>query len=71
MLRHLFEERRLHRVEIRCATGNTRSCAIPARLGFTREGLMREAVWVNVRWVDLVVWGMLAPDWKRIRAARA
>ena len=32
---------------------------------------MREAEWVNERWVDLVVWGMLASDWKRIRAARA
>ena len=64
MLGYLFDEMRLHRVEIRCGTGNTRSCAIPARLGFTREGLIRQAEWVNDRWVDLVVWGMLADEWR-------
>ena len=64
MLDYLFDELRLHRVEIRCGTGNTRSCAIPERLGFTREGLLREAEWVNDRWVDLLVWGMLEPEWR-------
>lgn len=64
MLDHLFDGLRLHRVEIRCGTGNTRSCAIPERLGFTREGLLRQAEWVNDRWVDLVVWGMLEDQWR-------
>jgi ribosomal-protein-serine acetyltransferase len=64
MLDYLFGELRLHRVEIRCGTGNTRSCAIPERLGFTREGLLREGEWVNDRWVDLVVWGMLEEQWR-------
>ena len=61
--RYLFDDLALHRVTIQCGTGNQRSCAIPQRLGFTREGVMREAEWVNDRWVDLVVWGMLSPDW--------
>jgi ribosomal-protein-serine acetyltransferase len=64
MLDYLFEELGLHRVEIRCGTGNTRSCAIPERLGFTREGLLREAEWVNDRWLDLAVWGMTAEQWR-------
>jgi len=54
----------MHRVEIRCGTGNHRSCAVPERLGFTREGVLREAQWVSGRWVDLVVWGMLEQEWK-------
>ena len=62
---YLFGELQLHRVEIRCGTGNRRSCAIPQRLGFTREGVSREAEWVNDRWVDLAIWGMLAQDWRR------
>lgn len=65
MLAYLFEELGLHRVEIRCGTGNLRSCAIPQRLGFTREGVVREAEWVNDRWVDLVVWSMLQDEWMR------
>jgi ribosomal-protein-serine acetyltransferase len=65
MIEYLFEERRMHRVEIRCATGNTRSCAIPARLGFARDGVLREAERVNDRFVDLVVWSLLEQDYVR------
>ena len=65
ILAYLFEEMDLHRVEIRCGTGNLRSCAIPRRLGFTREGVVRQAEWVNDRWVDLVVWSMLQHEWMR------
>jgi ribosomal-protein-serine acetyltransferase len=67
LLDYLFEEVGLHRVEIRCGTGNTRSCAIPRRLGFTQEGVLREAEWVNDHWVDLEVWSMLARDWRENR----
>ena len=66
-LDYLFDDVGLHRVTIQCGTGNHRSCAIPKRLGFEREGVMRQAEWVNDRWVDLVVWGMLADDWRRLR----
>ena len=64
LLDYLFGELGLHRVEIRCGTGNTRSCAIPRRLQFRREGVLREAEWVNDRWVDLEVWAMLEQDWR-------
>jgi ribosomal-protein-serine acetyltransferase len=64
LIDYLFHEMGIHRVTIQCGTGNPKSCAVPERLGFTREGVMREAEWVNDRWVDLVVWGMLAQDWK-------
>ena len=65
LIDYLFDEVKLHRVVIQCGVGNTKSCAIPERLGFIREGVAREAEWVNDRWVDLVVWGMLAQDWQR------
>jgi ribosomal-protein-serine acetyltransferase len=64
LLDYLFGELKLHRAEIRCGTENYRSCAIPKRLGFTREGVVREAEWVSERWIDLVVWGMVQQDWK-------
>lgn len=67
MLDYLFDERGLHRVEIRCATANTRSCAIPERLGFTREGVARGAELVNGVFYDLVVWSMLEDDWRAVR----
>jgi ribosomal-protein-serine acetyltransferase len=63
LIDYLFREVGLHRVTIQCGTGNQRSCAIPERLGFTREGITREGEWVNDRWLDLVVWSMLERDW--------
>jgi ribosomal-protein-serine acetyltransferase len=68
LLDRLFTEFRLHRVEIRCAVENTRSCAVPGRLGFTREGVLRDAEWVNGRFHDLVVWSLLETDWRSHQA---
>ena len=34
LVNYAFNEFKLHRVEIKCATGNTKSCAIPERLLF-------------------------------------
>ncbi len=61
---YAFAELGLNKVEIRCATGNIRSCAIPERLGFTREGILRDAEWLYDHYVDLVVYGMLAREWQ-------
>src|SRR5712692_3225978 len=55
----------LNRIEIRCATGNHKSRAIPERLGFTPEGVIRQTQWINDRFVDLAIYGMLQSDWKR------
>jgi ribosomal-protein-serine acetyltransferase len=60
---HSFSELNLHRVEIRCATENSRSRAIPERLGFTSEGVARESEWVNDRFVSHVVYGLLSSEW--------
>ena len=70
MLDYVFDELGLHRAEIRCGTANQRSCAVPERLGFTREGVVRQAEWVNDHWVDLIVWGMLEEDWRRHRRSK-
>jgi ribosomal-protein-serine acetyltransferase len=58
---HAFGELDLHRVEIQVAEGNRRSRAIPERLGFQHEGTLREAECVGGRYLDLVVYGLLAP----------
>ena len=55
----------MNRVEIHCAAENTRSCAIPKRLGFTQEGILRDAQWLYDRYVDMVVYGLLAREWQR------
>jgi ribosomal-protein-serine acetyltransferase len=67
MLDYLFDELGLHRVTIHCGVENARSCAIPERLGFSREGVTRDGEWVNDRWLDLMAWGMLEHDWRARR----
>jgi ribosomal-protein-serine acetyltransferase len=58
---HAFGQWKLHRVQIRAATDNARSRAIPERLGFEQEGLLREAEKVGDRYQDLVLYAKLAP----------
>ena len=64
LVEHAFTTWELHRVEIQAATGNPRSQAIPIRLGFTREGVLRGVEKVGDRYLDHVVFGMLAPEWR-------
>ena len=52
LIRHAFDEYRLDRVIIHVATGNTRSQAIPDRLGFIRDGIHHNAEWLYDHYVD-------------------
>lgn len=63
MTDHALRTWELNRVEIGAATENRRSRAIPERLGFREEGTVRQAQRVGDRYLDLVVYGMLAEDW--------
>lgn len=64
LLDYAFGSLGLNRVEIRCAVENSRSRAIPERLGFREEGLMREAEWLYDHYVDHVVYSMLKGEWE-------
>jgi ribosomal-protein-serine acetyltransferase len=64
---HAFEEWKLNRVEIHCAAGNERSCAIPKRLGFQWEGLLREAQLLNGEYQDINVYALLAREWAELK----
>ena len=63
LIHYAFAELGLNRVEIRAAPGNAKSRAIPERLGFMREGVLREAERLYDRYVDNVVYAMLRRDW--------
>lgn len=63
MLKHLFEERNLNRVEIRIAVSNKKSRAIPERLGFTQEGVLRQTGYHGDDYSDMAVYSMLAREY--------
>ncbi|ADR37466.1 GCN5-related N-acetyltransferase [Oceanithermus profundus DSM 14977] len=52
------------RIEIHCAVDNRASCAIPERLGFTREAVLRRALRAHEFVDDRVVWGLLREEWE-------
>ncbi|MGN6275510.1 MAG: GNAT family N-acetyltransferase [Solirubrobacterales bacterium] len=60
---HAFSEWNLHRIEIHCAPANYRSRAIPKRLGFREEAVLREPELVGGRYLDTVVYGVLEDEW--------
>lgn len=63
ILNYAFFDLHLHRVEIRCGAYNDKSRAIPERLGFTQEGIIRDGEKLYGRFHDLIVYGMLKRDW--------
>jgi ribosomal-protein-serine acetyltransferase len=63
LIDHAFGVWALHRIEIAAAVDNTRSRAIPERLGFREEGVRRDAERSGDRYRDLVVYALLAPEW--------
>jgi len=71
MMEHAFNVYGLNRLEIHCATGNARSRAIPERLGFKLDGTLREAGYLYDRFVDHVVYSVLAREWKSLRSKHA
>ncbi len=58
-----FGERGLHRITIRAGVDNVRSRAIPERLGFTEEGVLRGEGKGSVGFYDMVVYGLLEDEW--------
>lgn len=59
-----FTVLQLHRIEIKAAVKNNRSRAIPVRLGFTQEGILRQAELVNNEFLDLALYSLLQHEWK-------
>jgi ribosomal-protein-serine acetyltransferase len=62
LINYAFKTLDLNRLVITCATENQRSRAIPLRLGFTHEGISRNAEWLCDRFVDHDIYSLLASD---------
>jgi ribosomal-protein-serine acetyltransferase len=69
LLDHAFGVWDLHRVIIEVVVGNERSQAIPERLGFTQEAILREAKLLDGAHRDTRLYAILAPEWAARDAA--
>ncbi|KGR77405.1 GNAT family N-acetyltransferase [Ureibacillus manganicus] len=60
---YCFSELKLNRIEIRVATENVKSQKIPQRIGFQKEGCIRNAEWLYDKFVDHYVFGLLREEY--------
>jgi RimJ/RimL family protein N-acetyltransferase len=70
MLRYGFMTLRLHKVRADVAVGNHASARVLEKLGFTREGLLREERLVGDRYLDHWRYGLLAREFADAGAPR-
>jgi len=59
-----FEELSLHRIYADTENGNAQSLKVMERLGMRCEGHYRESEFQDGRWVDVVVYAVLADEWR-------
>ncbi len=63
LITHGFTSLGLNRIEIKCAVGNNKSMAVPEKLHFKQEGILKQAEWLNGKFVDLYLYAMLKENW--------
>jgi ribosomal-protein-serine acetyltransferase len=63
VIAHSFRTWNLNRVTIECATENVRSRAIPERLGFKLDGIVRGIEWLHDHYADHAMYGLLRSDY--------
>lgn len=54
----------LNRIEIKCAVDNDKSRSVIEKLQFKSEGILRQAEWLNGKFIDLYLYAMLKAEWK-------
>lgn len=67
LINYAFDNWQMNRIEIRADVQNTRSRALVERFGFTQEGILRQIDYINGKYVDHVVYSILASEWLAIQ----
>jgi RimJ/RimL family protein N-acetyltransferase len=65
-----FEINKVERVEIHCAVENVRSAAVPRKLGYTQEAILRKRSFANGHLSDQMVWSLFADEYPNTLSAK-
>jgi len=65
-----FELHKAERVEIHCAVENVRSAAVPRKLGYTQEAVLRKRSFANGHLTDQMIWTMFPDEYCSTLSAR-
>jgi len=71
LCRYAFALRGLNRVQVDTLADNDAMIGAALRAGFTREGMLRRCDWVNGRFADEVILGLLAAEWQPVAPSPA
>ena len=64
VINYLFCELKKHRITASIDPENIASVALLEKLGFRKEAHFRESLFLNDKWVDDVIYALLAREWK-------
>lgn len=67
LIHHGFTQLNLNRIEIKCAAGNDKSKAVAKKLQFKYEGILRQAEWLNKKFVDLHLYALIRQEWNELQ----
>lgn len=67
LLAETFNSLGYHKVVLRIAVGNDASDRVAEKLGFTREGVLREELLIRGNWVDHSLWSLLDREYRSAR----
>jgi RimJ/RimL family protein N-acetyltransferase len=70
LLRFAFEQMNLHRVELGTFDFNERAQACYRKCGFVEEGCRRDDRYIDGRYHDLVIMGILRSEWEAASGSR-
>jgi len=71
LLEETFDALGYHKVILRIAVGNDASDRVAQKLGFTREGVLREELLIRGNWVDHSLWSLLDREYRALRRSGA
>jgi len=64
LMNYAFDELKFNKIEIGAASDNAKSRAIPEKLGFKREGELRDYEYINGKYLDRIIYGLKANEWR-------
>ncbi|MDR0727662.1 MAG: GNAT family N-acetyltransferase [Puniceicoccales bacterium] len=70
VIEYVFEDLKLHRIDLTHMVANTRSQRVAQKLGFQLEGCWREGHFKDRSYKDVKIYGMLEVDFFRARRKR-
>ena len=63
MLKYIFNDLGMNRVSLVTLSNNIPALALYSKLGFKKEGTLRNAIFRNGKFIDLIQYGLLSEEW--------